>query len=255
MKSLLTFYLIISFGNGFAQKPQKINSSAVCDSTVWNLLDEFSKNRVYTPEEARETGIQKANCDIADGTKKIIVYIGMFTYNYCLQCFYSDLGFIIEKQVSSDVIYERDYSYEFANGYNDRMNSLLDSVQLSELKKLSSDKDSDVFIFDVISKSRFIGSKINDTLIHIQLKNEELEKLFPSDLSHIKVIFKKSVNDPSKEVYTYSRLMLEGIEWPITDSSKIVISYNFDEVEDRMKICWCKFIEKEFQRIVKITFK
>lgn len=255
MNNLLTCFFLLSIGNLFSQDFQKINASAICDSSIRSYFNEFSRNAAYEREEAREIGIQKANCDLANGTKKIIIYTGMFSSNFCKQCFYSDLGFSIEKELESDVVYERDYSHEFASGYNERMNSLLDSAQLDELKSLSS-MSSESF-YSILSKSQFTASKINDTLINVQLKNEKLENLFPSDLSHIKVSIKEANKDDSKKVYTYSQLRNHGIKFPfsVSTSTTLIVGYNFEEVPGRMKICWCELIEQEFQRSVKITFK
>lgn len=255
MNNFLLCFFVLSIGNLLSQDFQQINESAICDSSIRSFFNEFSTNASYAPEQAREIGAKKANCDLANGTRKIIIYTGMFTSNFCRQCFYSDLGFTIEEVLESDVVYARDYSREFASGYNERMNTILDSAQLEELKNISS-TNSESF-FSIISNSQFTASKINDTLIRIQLKNEELENLFPSDLSRIKVSIKEAKKDASKKVYSYSELMNNGIKFPFSPSTstKIIIGYNFQEVPDRMKICWCQLIEREFQRSVKITFE
>jgi len=236
---------------------QKMELATICDSSLHKIYSELAENRIYTEAEAKEFGSHRANCDLRNGTKQIMIGFGMFSNTQCRECFYLDRGYKITKVHFSDVIYDQDYSYAFYTAYNNRIKSSLNAIETIELNKIQSYENEEKYSRFILSESIYTGVKLNDTIINLCLYNNKIEELFKSDIVKLTIeIRDERKNQPLLSI-NYLEMKENGAQITIGNQERmsLYVLFNFEDVPNNSKICWCQSLENEFQFKVPIKLK
>lgn len=230
---------------------QKLN----CDSINTYYLSDIAialynnyKNHQYSNEDIECFATKLSEFDLMHGNTRILILSDMFD-TPCSKCYYYSAGFETTDFGAFDVA--TDDVFLFTKIYNRNMEKLI-PVNQQDIIRHGLETRNPVFVPNLTTNSKFVIEKISDTSFLLKLRNDTLEFLFKEDLKYLKILISDLPNEKTKKEYRYDEIKHLGAKIRTGNEkvTKIGIAYDFTDVPDNLKICWCGILEKIYYSIL-----
>ena len=254
MRQYLIIFLLVLSENLFSQKLpcDRIFNYSLAD--ISNALYNNYKNHQYTKADIKCLATQLSAFDKLHGNKRIFVLSDMFN-TPCTACNYAQVGFATTDFGAFDVA--TDDVLMFIQIYNSNMEKLIPVNQLNHINQGLATTNP-VFVPNLTASSKFEIKKLSDTVLNLKLRNDTIEFLFQDDMKYLKISISDALNDSIKEVpmkeYGYVEIKFSGAEIVVGNENvkRIEIIYDFTDMPDNFKICWCGILEKKYHSLLPI---
>jgi hypothetical protein len=249
IRTTLTILLLAFFVNSYAQR---LDCNTISKYSVSQIYQAFFKKQ-YSVSEAKCFGEKIATLDKKKGIKRVLTLYGPFTTG-CFKCIYSKFGFTTIELGPNDIL--SDDIIQFIDSYNGVMTSILKKEQKREIDRITA-KSNLIFKSFQTTQNEYEVVQINNSIVNFKMTSDILEKIFKSDMKHLKIEIGESENSTNKKVLKYLDLKYNGINIPINNelTKKLFICFDFSEMPDRYDLCWCALLEHKYRMILPINIK
>jgi hypothetical protein len=208
------------------------------------------KNHQYSKTDIECFATKLSEFDMMHGKKRILSLSDMFD-TPCSKCYFYSAGFETTDFGAFDVA--TDDVFLFTEIYNSNMEKLIPANKLDFIKNGLATTNP-IFVPNLTANSKFDLERISDTLMLLKLRNDTLEFLFKEDLKYLKIVIRDLPNEKTKKEFRYEEIKHSGAKIGIGKEKvpKIGIVYDFTDVPDNLKICWCEILEKIYYSILPI---
>lgn len=248
MKTFSLAFFLLSIHFCFSQKLSPDNICSLKIDSIYNFL--ISPNDL-TSSEIKELATTLAKKDKQTGNNRILKNMGYSEYG-CDICVYSKYGFELVHFGVGDI--QVDKVDEFMVAYNQLRELELPSSFFQDLNSINYEN---VFSENFTGKFYFDLSNVNDSTMNLRISSEYLENLFKNNVEKLKISgCQTSKRNDSKEM-SYCEMKEKGFNIEIKQESRIgiLVTINFEDIEDDFPICWCSKLRKKHAFTVPITFR
>lgn len=248
MKTFTFTLFIFSIHFCFSQKLIPENICSLKIDSIYNFL--ISPNDL-TSSEIKVLATTLAEKDKKIGNNRILQNMGYSEFG-CDICTYSKYGFELVPFGVDDIQIEK--VDEFMVAYNQLRELELPSSFFQELigvnyKNVFSENFTGKFYFDVSNK--------NDTIINVKISSEYLERLFKNNVEKLKISGCQIGKRNDSREMSYCEMKEKGFNIEYNQESRIgiLVTINFENIENDFAICWCSKLRKKYAFTVPITIK
>lgn len=248
MKTFSLAFFLLSIHFIFSQKLSPENICSLKIDSIYNFL--ISPNDL-TSSEIKVLATTLAEKDKQTGNNRILKNMGYSEFG-CDICSYSKYGFEIVPFGVDDI--QIDKVDEFMVAYNQLRELELPSSFFQDLYSINYEN---VFLENFTGKFYFDLSNVNDSTMNLRISSEYLENLFKNNVEKLKISGCQTSKRNDSIEMSYCEMKEKGFNIEIIQESRIgiLVTINFEHIEDDFPICWCSKLRKKYGFTVPITIK